>query len=161
MKKLCIICDIDGVFADSRAWEKYAPESKDRGSLQEWREFAKHVSVCKPNPEVIEALTGLDKLVKIIFITSRSGSAELKANTLHQLQYFSKNKLKKFGNNSFLLYMRKEGDMRSSSVIKEEVLKSKIFPHYIPILAIDDEEENINMYKKYNIPTLHYTKFRK
>ena len=47
------------------------------------------------------------------------------------------------------------------SIFKEEILKNKVLPLYFPLIAIDDEIENINMFKRNNILVNHYTKLRK
>ena len=53
--------------------------------------------------------------------------------------------------------MRKDCDYDPSEVVKEEILTKKILPKGLnPIIAIDDEPSNIEMYKRYNIDTKLY-----
>lgn len=151
----CIICDLDGVYFDSRAWGKYAPQDKE--DREGWNEFHKHVEVCKPNHELIEVLIKLNKLFPIIFLTSRESIPALRSATLKQI---------KRGSGGFIhigtrnkLFMRKANDYRSSAEVKKELLK-KLRGKYTPLFAIDDDLENVKMFEKEGIKTIHYTKYR-
>ena len=151
----CIICDLDGVYVDSRAWGKYAPQDKE--DREGWDEFHKHVNVCKPNHELIEILIKLNKLFPIVFLTSREGKPALKSATLKQIKKGSGGFIQ-IGTRNKLL-MRQIDDYRSSAAVKKEQLK-KIKGKYTPLFAIDDDEENVEMFKKEGIKTVHYTKFK-
>ena len=72
MKKNCIICDLDGVFFDSREWHKYIPKEKE--DREGWDNFAEHVWVCKPNTPFIETLGKVNKLIPVVFINGREST---------------------------------------------------------------------------------------
>ena len=150
-KEICAIFDLDGVIFDSREWGKYAPKEKD--DREGWDYFAKHADVCKPNLSKINLVKDLSKVLNIIFITSREGSPFLKKATKDQLK-------KCLGNTKYTLCMRPYKDYRTSVEVKKEILEKNVLPKYDPILAVDDDLENINMFKSFNIPTHHYTLLR-
>ena len=52
--------------------------------------------------------------------------------------------------------MREKNDFREAPEVKEGILKNEILPNFQPILAIDDDKGNIDMYKKHGIHTFHY-----
>ena len=150
-KELCAIFDLDGVIFDSREWGKYAPENKD--DREGWDYFAQHVNVCKPNLSKISLVKKLSEILKIIFITSRESSPFLKEATEKQLKMYLQD-------TDFILYMRPYKDYRSSAEVKKEIIEKRILPSYCPIYAIDDDIENVNMFKSFDIPTQHYTLLR-
>ena len=158
MKRACIICDIDGVYVDSREWSNYIPtNSKDR---EGWDNFAEHVSVCKPNPVIIDTLKVLNHVFPIVFITSREDNRKLRNATIQQIEDFSSGSILIDGSSKNKLYMRNYNDFRKASDVKEEILVDKVLPQYVPMLAIDDDYGNITMFKKYGILTNHYKQLR-
>ena len=156
MKKNCIICDLDGVFFDSREWSKYVPKEKE--DREGWDNFAEHVDCCKPNKPFIKTLAEVNKLIPVIFITGRENTEFLSKRTKKQILRASNYAFTP--NINCKLIMRRANDYRNVSDVKEEVVK-KLLLSYNPIVAIDDEIENIKMYQKHGIPTLYYTKYKK
>lgn len=159
IKQLCIISDIDGVYTDSREWHKYVPASYD--NRKEWDEFANYVVLCKPNKEIIDFLTLMNKEIPIIFITGRENVPFLRRETLKQIQKFSDGRIKMDSSTKNMLLMRNASDYRRSSIVKRELLRNKVLPLYTPIVAIDDEEDNVKMFQEEGITSFLYTKLRK
>ena len=50
--------------------------------------------------------------------------------------------------------MREENDYRPSSEVKKDIIEREILPNYIPVIAIDDDIRNIQMYNDLGILTL-------
>ena len=50
--------------------------------------------------------------------------------------------------------MRKENDYRPSSEVKKDIIEQEILPKYVPVIAIDDDIRNIQMYNDLGILTL-------
>lgn len=154
MKKLCIICDIDRVLVDSREWEKFIPEDqKDRAG---WLNFLKHSYLAKPNKPMIEAVKKLAKVFQILFVTSRENYGNSRMIAKKQLRDFSNGELAAGALCPHKLFMREANDFRNSDEVKEDILKHKILPYYTPILAIDDNKDNVAMFRKHKILTFHY-----
>lgn len=53
-----------------------------------------------------------------------------------------------------LLIMREGRDQRRDSVVKEEILIHQILPFYNPVVAVDDREAVIAVWRKYGIYTI-------
>ena len=149
-----MICDIDNCFVDSRDWFKYVPEATDR---EGWDEYFKHDDLCKPNKPVIDLVCSTAELLPVFFVTSREDRKQNRHNTIKQIKDFSNGKIDMFDeNSSHKLLMRAEFDYRESSVVKEEILLQIVNSGYTPIVAIDDDIHNCNMFHKYKIPTVLY-----
>ena len=156
MKK-CIICDIDGVFVDSSKWAPFIPTSRD--DREGWDKFAQQVSLCIPNLQFIRILNLFSIFFPIVFVTSREGSKALRAATEAQIKVFSENRIV-IGDKHKLL-MRPYGDYRDAWQVKRELLNAEVLPKYEPLIAIDDEIDNILMYEGIGIRTWYYTRLRK
>lgn len=154
MRKTCVICDVDKVIVDSREWEKHAPKDvKDRLG---WKNFLEHSTLAKPNKEMRKLMLTLNGIFPIIFVTSRENYDNAKMITQKHIKEFSHGKILVGPWYKNKLFMRSKDDFRSPAEVKEEILRKKILPFYAPVLAIDDDIENIKMFKKYGIYTYHY-----
>jgi len=160
---LAIIVDLDGTIL-SNSSRHAIPQDNIR---EEWDNFHRLNYFYNPNKltpikeviDIIESIYNGKKYFKpmVIFLTGREDTS----NGLIRLNCyrFIKQNFKIFSspycyNRDYKLLMRKENDFRPSDKVKEDFLKNEIIPNYIPILAFDDEESNINMFKKNNITAL-------
>lgn len=145
-----IICDIDNCYADSRVLDKYAPESK----YDSWVEFHKHLPECTPCKPVIDFLLTASGILPIYFFTSREDMHGVRAVTEKQIKDFSDGRIVIGDTNK--LYLRHEGDYTAADKLKENMLIDVVKQGFIPVMAIDDNEDNCKMFAKYNIYTLKY-----
>lgn len=131
MKTRVAIFDIDGVVLTCPYWEDI-------------EEFYQNVHSCTPVDWAVYLVNALHKQgIKIIFITARN--VKVKGTTFMQLRdCFDFN---------FKLYMRGRYDLRIDHEMKEEYL-NEIEKEYDVVLAVDDNEENCNMYRRHGITTL-------
>lgn len=153
-KPSVIICDIDRVIVDSREWERHIPE--DNRDREGWKKFLKFNYLAKPNKFMINFVTLLSKVFPIFFVTSRENYSNSRVIAKVQISNFSDGKLKVGPLYPNKLFMRDAEDYREAHEVKEDILKNKILPNYQPILAIDDNDENIAMFKRHGIRTFHY-----
>ena len=153
-KKACIICDIDRVVVDSREWEKYIPE--DNRDREGWKNFLKFHNLAKPNKLMINFVVLLSRVFPILFVTSRENYSSSRAIAKNQIRDFSNGKLIVGPLSQHKLFMREFNDFREAHEVKEDILVNKILPLYEPLLAIDDNKDNIGMFKKHGIRTFHY-----
>lgn len=158
MKKACIICDIDGVYTDSREWNKYIP--KDIKDREGWNNFIRHNNLCKPNKPIILVLKMLSKVFPILFVTSRENFGNMRKITKEQIRNFSGGAISVGPLFKHKLLMREANDFREAHVVKEEILKRDILPYYYPLMSIDDEPSNVEMFRRNNIFTEHYKELR-
>lgn len=153
-KKYVVICDIDNCFTDSREWYKTVPQGNDRAA---WDEYQKHDDLCTPNKPVIDLVCATAEILPVFFLTGREDRKLNRANTMKQIKEYSGNKIDLFDKNAgHCLLMRSEYDFRPSDQVKEEMLCKLVGAGCIPVVAIDDEIINCEMYKRYNIPTVLY-----
>ena len=153
MRKACIICDIDGVYTDSTEWSMYLPKSQDR---EEWDAFGKKCNLCKPNKPIIRIIQAFNKILPILFITGRGCTAGVRKETKRQISDFSNGTVNAGRLQNNKLFMRKLNDFREAWEVKEEILKKEVLPYYVPIMAIDDDPDNVEMFRKNGIFTWYY-----
>lgn len=157
MKKVSIICDIDGVLLDSEhifdRIEKTGLNGNDKWDFFNRRANDHDVLADSRIIDILEAfaLTGYE----IVFMTARSSEiwkqtwVKIEMSIAEFAQYH-------FG---FTLLMRDEADKRPSNEVKEDLLK-KLQETNSVLLAIDDDPINCEMFAKNNILTLQVQKKR-
>lgn len=158
--KYCIICDIDNVVIDSRKWV-INPPKKTRNRpwsvvRAAWDKIHSNMlRDCKPNRHMINLLLTVIPILPVVFITGREDRNNVRENTMKQLKVYSKG-IFEFGQNYFI-YFREEGDYRPAHEMKEDIVKYLIEDtELVPLLAIDDEIDNCEMYSRNNIPYYLY-----
>ena len=127
-----IIVDIDGTIADNiHRQSLLVPEPKN------WDAFFIECHNDAPIFPVIEVVQILEKHHSILIVTGRP----------EKYRELTKFWLKKHDVVYDELYMRAEGDYRPDHEIKEEILL-KIRETYDPILAIDDRQQVVDMWRR-------------
>ena len=156
-KKYIVICDVDNCYTDSRDWIKLVPQvsSKDKGVARSmWDTYQTFSFLAKPNKSVIDFLLSMNELIPIYFVTSREDRKESRNDTVRQIEKFSDNKIKIGDHHK--LFMRKEFDYRPSDVVKKEIVVNLLAEGCLPVVAIDDDTSNCEMFKELGIPTKQY-----
>ena len=128
-KPTAVIVDIDGTLAHNDGHRSFYDYSK--------------VLDDKPVWHVIDAANGLNTVHHTIVVSGRK--AECREDTeawllMHGIQYDE-------------FYMREDGDDRADTIVKMEILRDKIAPHYEVIAAIDDRPAVCEAWRKMGIPT--------
>lgn len=145
--------DIDGVYTNSREWEKYIPKENTR---EGWDNYNKHTETSKPNEEMVNIAKQLQKLMPIFFITSREDRGNMREFSIKEIEGYSGDTIKINGKNK--LFMRQENDFRPSAQVKQDILYKEVLGKgYKPVIAIDDSKSNIDMFKENGIGTKLYT----
>ena len=144
--KPAIIIDLDDCLFDSRHLGKYLPEKQD--DREGWDLFQEKMSECKINKHIMAVVDALWILedCELIFVTGREGNEKLKELTINQLDEYYPN---------YQIFFRAENDYRQASKIKQEIYEREIKGKYNVLFAIDDDIENIKMFYKEGINTLH------
>lgn len=98
---------------------------------------------------------------RIIFLSGRDSCCYTKTRcwlTNHLCKYIDNNILSEYAsknNGSYDLYMRKEGDMRKDSIVKEELFNEHIRDKYNVKLVLDDRPQiMIDLWHKLNLKVL-------
>lgn len=154
-KKKCIIVDIDNTVCE----ELFVGSLPTDNSRESWNKFHEQRHYYTPElylpiKQIIRLIESYceDNDVEVIFLTAREDIKEIRENT----EYFIKNNFSFLDN--YKLYMRGNNDFSPSSWVKEGILVTQILPHYDVVFALDDEENNVNMYVMNNILCLKVCK---
>ncbi len=136
----CYLFDIDGTIADlSHRLHHINGEKKD------WRAFFAACNEDKPIPHMIRlakdlALPGST----IIYVSGRSDECRIET-----VKWLEDNDLLL---SSTHLYMRKSGDRRPDNIVKGELLDRILADGFIPIMAFDDRNQVVKMWRERGIP---------
>lgn len=138
------ICDIDGVLADAGKYAKHA-------EAKEWEKFWGSIPYFRPIHEGVHLLKSLKEgELKPIFVTARS---EVTRNDTTKWLM----RILGFGCSPEVeLYMRNIDDLRPAHEVKEMILVKQLINEVPIMMAIDDDPDVCNMYRKHNIPTLEF-----
>lgn len=132
MKKV-IICDIDGTVAikGDRSIFDYSKCGLD--------------SINKP---IVELIKMIPKNITIIFCSGREDFCLLDTEDW----------LKKNVTNNFKIFMRKSGDFRKDSIIKEEIYHNNIENRYEILFVLDDRTQVVEMWRSLGLTCLQVSK---
>ena len=156
-----VISDLDLVIFDSVDWIRETCPASGSLDRHAWNMHHAHVDMVKPNLDFVPVFQqwvdlGLERA---FFITSREDINGMREITEKQIREFL-SYVKGADKLELYLYMRNACDYRPAPTLKEETLLQKIYPYHYVDLAVDDSESNCEVYRKWNIPTLYYTKFK-
>ena len=127
----CIICDIDGTIANMQGRSPY--------------DYSKVLSD-KPDTHVIivvETLVSNIDNCQLIFVSGRPDSC--RESTLVWLD--------KLINVDYSLYMRKTGDSRKDSIIKEEIYNEYVKDNYNVLAVFDDRNQTVAKWRELGLLT--------
>lgn len=132
----CYVFDIDGTVANC-SHRLHHIEKKD------WRAFFAACGGDAPIPHVIKLAQHLSRAGQcVIYVSGRSDECE--NLTSH---WMLQNALP-----AGRLYMRKAGDYRQDNIVKAELLEALIADGYKPIMAFDDRNQVVKMWRAKGIP---------
>lgn len=147
--KRCYLFDIDGTIADLSHRLHYIT-----GETKDWRAFfaAAHADV--PIPHMIELAKRLWATIPIIFVSGRSD--ECKEATMDWLTAQGFGFMTGHGPGepryTWNLYMRKAGDHRPDNLVKSNLLDMIIADGWTPIMAFDDRDQVVKMWRDRGVP---------
>lgn len=137
----CVIVDVDGVIADG--WHRQHFLQNGR---RDWKSFFANAGGDSPIDGSVALLASFDPHVAVVLLTARP----------HSLHEVTVDWLRDNGYRWDLLIMRGPGDGRFSSPdFKQRSLQELIERGFVPQLAIDDDERNINMFRDQGLPALY------
>lgn len=166
IKLNCVIVDIDDTVARLTLDVKppyMNPDVVGQKLRLVWNKY--HADVKFYSPQFIEPIKPMIELIEtyankhfaeIIFLTGREGvqNGQIRFNTwtfIHE--NFERYNGLSLPYNDYL-FMREPNDFRPNDVVKEEILTKYILPRYDVLMAFDDNEDNVKMFKKHNILTI-------
>ena len=137
MKMRCYLFDIDGTVADlTHRLPHIQKEPKD------WDAFFAACCDDVPINHVIDLIQQLRKHRAIVFVSGRS--SQIRSETTAWLE--------KHLLGGEALYMRRAGDYRPDYIVKAELLDQIRADGYEPIMAFDDRDQVVEMWRSKGIP---------
>lgn len=139
----CVIVDIDGTVADCEHRRKFLEQTPKR-----WDKFFDPDQVKRDpiKPEIANLVRLLQAKYLIVYASGRVDT--LRATTETWLRkhglYF----------HPHFLFMRKEGDYRSDTTVKKEILEQIKNENLVPVYSIDDRASVVSMWRENGITCL-------
>ena len=134
----CVVVDIDGVLADG-AHRQHLVKAK------RWREFFDAAHGDAPIAETAVLLRLLDTDLVIVLLTGRP--VRTRDATIAWLA--------EHGYRWDLLVMKENTDLRKTDQAKREAVSARREAGFPPVLALDDEPGNVEMYRVEGVPCLY------
>ena len=134
-----IIVDLDGTLADCNHRLHFIEQPK-----KDWKSFFNHCNEDSVIEPVRELINMLKTKYMIIILTARpdiSKEATVKWLDDNNIEYDA-------------LFMRGKNDYRNSPVVKSDLIEEMKCHDYIPIYAIEDRDDCIDMFNSLGIFTL-------
>lgn len=132
-----IIFDVDGTLCDVRSVRHYVT-----GDQRDFTAFHKASLFCPPNHAVRDLARMSDQAV--VVVTARDA----------RFERVTRDWLAKHDIAFEALYMRPWGDQRKDAVVKAEILTAILADGFVPVLAVDDRDDIIEVWNAAGIPTL-------
>lgn len=135
--KRCYLFDLDGTVADIDHRLHHIT-----GEKKNWRAFYAACDGDKPIPHMMELAHHLGRLADIYFVTGRS--EECASQTIRWLQ--------DQGFMNPLIEMRPDGDHRADNIVKGEMLDRIMQMGWSPIMAFEDRDQVVKMWRARGVP---------
>ena len=152
-RPLAVIFDRDGTLAsvhNGPSHSKVDTGDYRRATDSDWAAFNASIRFDAPVPLTVGLLRAIKPGVVRIMVSGRAegqiGKTDLR---MAMLDWIHKHDLP-----IDLLIQRQRGDRRLDSVVKEEILVTKILPFYRPVLAVDDRPAICDVWKRFGIPVI-------
>lgn len=140
MGKRVFIFDLDGTTTDARHRQHFLQKTP-----RDWKGFLAACGSDPPMSHVVELVIILSRTYSpILFVTARP--FEYESATRGQLRNFG------IPGDTYRLYMRPNGDYRPDAVVKEEILDRILAEGFEPIMAFDDRDSVVAMWRRRGIP---------
>jgi hypothetical protein len=138
MKKRAVICDIDGTLMDIRIRVEsgfpFITREQELG----------YYNMDVPNKQVVECVKALISYgIEVVFVSGRTDIAY----HITSAQIFSC-----IGTKGFDLHMRRDGDFRKDSIVKQEIYDEYIRDEYEVLFCLDDRNQVVEFWRGIGIP---------
>lgn len=134
----CYIFDIDGTIADCSHRLHYIHPRP----AKDWRAFFAACADDKPIQHIITLIWRLADDDRVLLVSGRSDECREATTTWLEKHWVPYDRL----------YMRKAGDHRDDDILKSEMLDQILADGYRPIMAFDDRDRVVAMWRKRGIP---------
>lgn len=140
VRRLAVICDLDGTLS-SCAWRRHFVTPPPGSFDKDWTSFNAGIPFDRLVPEVYDELVRARREGLAILITSgRAATPAIRTATREWLE--------KHNVPYDFLFMRSGKDFREDSVVKEEIYRVWIEPHFDVIRVWDDRPQVCDMWER-------------
>lgn len=133
----CYIFDIDGTIADLTHRLHHIQKSP-----KDWRAFFGDCFEDAPIHHMCDLARILSCEVPVVYVSGRSD----------EIRYETEEWLKQHRLWTGHLYMRTEGDHRPDNLVKSDLLAQMMADGWRPLMAFDDRNQVVNMWRENGIP---------
>lgn len=137
----CYIFDLDGTLADL---SHRLHHIKTPGKPKDWRAFFANVLDDAPIPHIVELYHFVSRKKPVVFVSGRSDEA--RGDTILWLVKHN------FIIHANGLYMRTAGDQRPDYLVKYDLLQQLKADGWSPVMAFDDRDQVVKMWRENGIP---------
>jgi hypothetical protein len=138
-KPKCIIVDMDGTLSNASHRQHLVREKP--------KQFDKFYDLCgldEPHLHVITAVQALAAHYPIVIVSGRierTRGITIEWLIQHRVPWHE-------------MHMRPNGDFREDHILKAEILDQKILPKWEPMMAFDDRDRVVAMWRQRGIPCM-------
>lgn len=144
-----ILCDLDGTMCNT----DHRQHLVDNKKWDDFYEALEHDPINKWCDDLCFAMSAGDAMkAQIIFVSGRPEKYRAKT-----LAWFAKQwdlEVEDLDASDFILHMRKDGDFRKDSIIKEEIYREHIEPKFDVMFCIDDRKQVVDMWRSIGLVCL-------
>lgn len=138
-KPAAVIVDIDGTLSDASHRQDLV-----RGPKKNFDKFYDLCHLDEPHDHICNLVNLLSPTYKIVLVSGRVERTRAATVAWLRKHYVTHD----------ALYMRPDGDFRADDVLKAEILDRDILPNFTPIMAFDDRDRVVAMWRRCGIPCL-------
>jgi phosphoglycolate phosphatase-like HAD superfamily hydrolase len=132
----CYLFDLDGTLADCNHRLHHIKSSR-----KNWDAFFAACQKDGPIPHMVELARHLMKVEKLVFVSGRSDQVRSETE-----QWLTQHGL------AGPLYMRRRRDTRPDYIVKAELLDRLLQDGWEPIMAFDDRDQVVKMWREKGVP---------
>ena len=133
----CYLFDLDGTLADCTHRLHHIKQPR-----KDWHKFFEECSRDGPIPHMVELARHLSRVEKLVFVSGRSDQVKKKTEQW----------LTSHGLPAGPLYMRASRDKRADFIVKAELLDRLMGDGWEPIMAFDDRDQVVKMWRAKGVP---------
>ena len=135
----CVIVDIDGTLSDATHRQHLV-----RGPKKKFDEFYDLCDKDELHSHIAVLVNLMSPTYKIVLVSGRVERIRQKTVAWMKRSWVAYDEL----------FMRPDGDFRPDDVLKEEILDRDILPRFTPIMAFDDRDRVVAMWRRRGVPCL-------
>lgn len=145
MKSKAIIVDLDGTLCNTQHRQHYM-----EGKKKNWQAFYDGLVNDEPNEWCLSLINAMEASGhRILFVSGRPDSYKHKT-----VLWLNTNT----STTAYKLFMRREGDFRKDSIVKQEIYRELIEPSFDVVFCVDDRQQVVDAWREIGLTCLQCAK---